>query len=453
MGDSITIKSTENLDDVLSTMGDEMLAGQEHPLQPIVAATGDDSPSTTRCEERDKDEMFSLHQTRKMPIDGLPVYMREIIEEFAEALVAPVDFVAAGALVTAATAAGKRCSLRMGSYVNHPNLWLTLVAPSGFNKTAPIKFMLEPLVELDQTNYLQYMAELAMIKNKKETDIVRWKQIIVSDITPEARNQVLMHNPNRLLTHCDELQEMMDNFQRYNKGGEVPQMLKIWDNANYSVNRKKDAPLCISDPYMNVVGGVQPSVLPSTFGKAQFMGNGWNHRFLFIYPELDTISKIKPREINSNIRGTWNNVVSNWVHSYDEREELLILSDGAQQIYDRFFARILDEIDARDDDYIRSMLSKFRVHILRLAATVQVMYGGREISGEIMEYCERLCDYFLECALLVYGQISCEKPVQRIGNEELLRQLFDRYKVKSQNALAPIIGISPQQISKALKKN
>lgn len=412
--------------------------------------------NNTQCKDTkniDNGSMFSLHQMRQMPLDGLPAWTRQVIEEYAAALVAPVDFVAAGVLVAAATAAGKRCVLKTGSYTNHPNLWVVLVAASGNNKSAPVKFALEPLANIDRTNYLHYREELAGLDEDADPDSVHWSQIIIGDITPEARNQALTHNPNRLLSHCDELQQMVDNFQRYNKGGEVPQMLSIWSNEGYNVNRKKDAPLCITDPYLNIIGGIQPSVLPGTFGKPLFMGNGWNHRFLFAFPELGSIPKTKPREINPRVRNTWRNMVEMLVQSYDEREEHCTLSDAAQRVYDDYCDFIIDEINATNDDYRRGMLSKFKIHILRLAATVQVMHGGGEIAGETMEYCKRLCDYFIECATLVQHQIVEVQHPQGIGNEELLRMLFDRYNVTSQSALADIIGISQQQISKALKKN
>lgn len=410
------------------------------------------NPVNEQKVRQNDDGMFSLHQTRQMPIDGLPVYVQQIIKEYAAALVAPVDFVAAAVLVAAATAAGKNCKVKTGIYTNHPSGWYALVAPSGFNKSEPVKQVLLPFADMDRGNYLRYREQLEQLEDGDNRDAVHWEQIIISDITPEARNQALMHNPVRLLSYCDELQGMMNNFCRYNKSGEVEQLLSIWSNAGYPVNRKKDIPLCITDPYMNIIGGIQPSVLPSTFGKQLLMGNGWNHRFLYVYPELDKISKRKPREMNQRVHDSWHNMVQQWVQSYSAVPEDCTLSDGAQQVYDHFCDLIIDEINASDDDYRRGMLSKFKIHILRLAATVQVMHGGGEISGETMSYCQRLCDYFIECARAVHEDITCDQQPRTIGNEEFIREIFRRYDVKSQSALADAMGITQPAISKALKK-
>ncbi len=145
-------------------------------------------------------------------------------------------------------------------------------------------------------------------------------------------------------------------------------------------------------------------------------------------------------------------MVQLWVQSYSAVPENCTLSDGARQVYDHYCDLIIDEINASDDDYRRGMLSKFKIHILRLAATVQVMHGGGEISGETMSYCQRLCDYFIECAQAVHEDITCDQQPRTIGNEEFIREIFRRYDVKSQSALADAMGITQPAISKALKK-
>ena len=226
---------------VAGSMGTECAGG-------ITQCKDTENPLNGQENQQDDDGMFSLHQPRKMPIDGLPAYVRQIIKEYAAALVAPVDFVAAAVLVAAATAAGKNCKVKTGIYTNHPSGWYALVAPSGFNKSEPVKQVLLPFTELDRGNYLRYREQLKQLEDGDNRDAVHWEQIIISDITPEARNQALMHNPVRLLSYCDELQGMMNNFCRYNKSGEVEQLLSIWSNAGYPVNRKKDIPLCITDP-------------------------------------------------------------------------------------------------------------------------------------------------------------------------------------------------------------
>ena len=396
-------------------------------------------------------EMFDLHQARKMPIDGLPQFVQDIITEYSAALVAPRDFVAAAVLVTVATAVGKRLSLKTGSFINHPCLWMVLVAPSGFNKSTPVKYIINPLTSIDFANYERYQEERLAAMGMEISPDVKWEQIIISDTTPEARNMALAMNPTRLLLHRDELRGMIDDIGRYNKSGEVSQMLQVWSGEGYPVNRKKDNPLLISDPYMNVIGGIQPSVLDTTFGRPLLMGNGWNHRFLFCYPELGIIEKRRPREIDPVILSDWNGWVLRIVETYDSFRGECLLSADARAMYDNYCDRIIDEMNATDDDYRRGALSKFKIHVLRLATTVFAMIGGSEVSGKTMDYCIRLCDYFQECALLVQQRITqSQQHTRDMGNEDLLRMVLERFPVedrKKQSALADALGVSRQHIT------
>lgn len=404
--------------------------------------------------QENQQEMYDLHQVRQMPVDGLPSFVQEVITEYSDALVAPRDFVAAAVLVTVATAVGKQLSLRMGSYINHPCLWMVLVAPSGFNKSAPVKFIINPLARIDDANYQKFLEDKKAAMGMETPPKVKWDQIIISDTTPEARNMALAMNPTRLLLHRDELRGMIDDIGRYNKSGEVSQMLQVWSGEGYAINRKKDDPLLINDPYMNIIGGIQPDVLESTFGRPLLMGDGWNHRFLFCYPELGKIDKRRPRPIDSTLLNNWNGWIANIVESYKSLSCESPLSADARAMYDNYCDRILDEIDATSDEYLRSALSKFKIHVLRLAATVFAMFGGREVSAETMDYSIRLCDYFQECSLLVYQRI-CEGQQRRpkdIGNEDLLRMVLERFPVKSQAALADVLGISRQHITNIKRK-
>jgi len=64
-----------------------------------------------------------------------------------------------------------------------------------------------------------------------------FKQYVISDSTPEARNQVLSVNPNGILLYRDELKGMIDDFCRYAKSGELSQMLSMFDSDTIVVNR------------------------------------------------------------------------------------------------------------------------------------------------------------------------------------------------------------------------
>lgn len=70
-----------------------------------------------------------------------------------------------------------------------------------------------------------------------------------------------------------------------------------------------------------------------------------------------------------------------------------------------------------------------------------------------MRYALRLADYFTRIHIkriypLLRNTVSGQRPVT---NAELIQTIFRQFKVKSQNALAEVLGVSQQYINKVMK--
>jgi hypothetical protein len=116
---------------------------------------------------------------------------------------------------------------------------------------------------------------------------------------PEALFQSHNVNNRGMMVICDELKGWLDNFDRYTKSGEQSMMLSAWSHLPVTVNRKAAGVMHIEKPLINVLGGIQPDLLPS-LASDQRAENGFLSRFMVVYP--DNALKAEYSVQNNNIR-------------------------------------------------------------------------------------------------------------------------------------------------------
>lgn len=395
-----------------------------------------------------------------LPIDGLSAQAQGIIDAIVGTFQCSRDMVVAGMFTVVGTAVGKRLVIDDGKYQNYPCLWICNIAPSGSNKSTPMRFLLQPLKDRDAYNYGIYREELKLYKAAGDTKAEKpvFNQFLVSDSTPEARNQVLSVNPNGVLLYRDELKGMIDDFGRYNRSGELSQLLSVFDSDNIIVNRKSDDTLLIEKPFMSILGSIQPSVLNETFGNELMMGNGFVQRWLFCFPDSVPPAMYSDEVIPSSVANDWRSFIYNLLmYDFNAEGGKLYLRGEAKKVYIEYYNRLqLIKVDA--DDYMAAVYSKLQIYVIRWAGIAHILGNNPssvDISPGEMEYSCRCMDYFERCAEKVY-HILCNgknRPEARpMGNEEMVARLYFANKPKSQRAFADALGVSQPYIAKCLKK-
>ena len=395
-----------------------------------------------------------------LPIDGLSTQAQGIIDAIVGTFQCSRDMVVAGMFTVVGTAVGKRLVIDDGKYQNYPCLWVCNIAPSGSNKSTPMRFLLQPLKDRDAYNYGIYREELKLYKAAGDTKAEKpvFNQFLVSDSTPEARNQVLSVNRNGVLLYRDELKGMIDDFGRYNRSGELSQLLSIFDSDNIIVNRKSDDTLLIEKPFMSILGSIQPSVLNETFGNELMMGNGFVQRWLFCFPDSVPPAMYSDEVIPSSVANDWRSFIYNLLmFDFSAEGGKLYLRSEAKKVYIEYYNKLqLKKVDT--DDYMAAVYSKLQIYVIRWAGIAHIL--GRNpysvyISPEEMEYSCRCMDYFIGCAEKVY-HILCNgknRPEARpMGKEQMIANVYHLTNPVSQSAVAEALGVSKQFISKCIKK-
>jgi hypothetical protein len=181
-------------------------------------------------------------QTNTFPVEVFPLPVQQIITATNENLNFPIDFIGASFLYAVSVAVGNthRVEVKKG-WLESSVLYLAIVARAGTNKSHPLSFALQPIVDQDKRTYRQYEQhrqeyEKAVSLSKKEREQQAidepikpvWQKFLLSDFTPEALAEVHKFNKRGIGVYVDELAGWFKNFNRYNKGSEMEFWLSVW---------------------------------------------------------------------------------------------------------------------------------------------------------------------------------------------------------------------------------
>lgn len=271
-----------------------------------------------------------------LPVDLLAEEIQVTIKAYADGYQCNRDFITAAVFAATSTAVGRKVCTWDNRHENFLPLWLCLVAPSGSNKSAPVRAVLRPLNNRNAANYDRYIEEMkqydaALSSGAKDVEKPVYRQLVISDTTPEARNEALFDNGS-ILCVSDEIATMLGNLNRYNRSGEASQLLSVWNGDDIIVNRKSTGHLLIKKPALGIIGGVQPDILAATFGSDMFMTNGMNQRWLFVYPDDEPPAMYCETYVAQDIAKAWEEYVCALIDRTFLYERLLIDYDAKKSI-------------------------------------------------------------------------------------------------------------------------
>ena len=387
-----------------------------------------------------------------LPIDTYGKLAKSLINEFSQAYKVNSDVIAAIILLIVGSAANRRTTLRAWNYINRPCFWLAIVERSGSNKSEPMSRLMKPLAAINKDLCREFNKAYAdfAASGSKGTPPARQK-IIISDSTPEIRYQLMVSNG--LVLVRDELNGFFKDIGRYSSSGEVENLLSTWSGQGFPVDRVNAASFEVENPFLSIIGGIQPKVMSEAFGTKGFAESGFIPRWLFVVPTDSRVpDSVSEKLIDKDLENEWYSlIISLWRM---ERREFR-LSTEAEQAYQGYMKRTSDIMNAPDcEDAIRANYAKLRIYCLRFALTIHLLkYGAKavdEVDRKTMDSAIRTCDVFAYWNRQALSLISGSEAKKSLSNAELLRLLCERYNVTNQSELARLIGRSQQYVSKVL---
>lgn len=384
----------------------------------------------------------------EFPIHLLPEWLQKTIKEHSESYGTPPELWAIAFLSGISAAAGKRIYLTLGNYRNYPQLWMMVIAKSGTGKSDAGRIAFRRLLEINDDRFIKYQQDYQNWEiNGKAGAAPHWQQITINDTTPEALFNVLAHSHKGLTLYRDELSGWFKDFGRYNKSGEVGHYLSIFDNQTFSINRKKEQPQLIKEPYLSIYGTIQPSVLSELLEKNDFEQSGFAQRFMFLYPEFP-IKKYRRTTTQPSIE-FYDRVIDAIVSDNGDENEMY-LSDAAEDHYEEFYDE-MEERKSKSNDFWAAVYSKAQIQVLRLALTVKIARLVNEPNNQVSELDMQAAIGMMRCFIASLEKFKSEQGENAGTKKDMITKIYNENPLINQTEVAKILGISREYVNRVVR--
>jgi len=283
----------------------------------------------------------------------LPAAFRSWVDDVAERMQTPPDFIGVSAMVAAGSVIGRKVGIRPmrnDDWQEVPNLWSCIIGRPGVMKSPAVKNALKPLSRLEalagdafQTDKKLWDAEAderelrggarkdqmrKLLKENPAADVShlrsppeeepslrRYKAV---DSSYQALGELLRHNPNGLLVHRDELMSLLRSLDREDNAEARGFYLTGWNGADSYVFDRigRGANLAIPSVTISVLGSTQPGMIQGYVRKIMSgtgSDDGLLQRFgMMVWPDMSSSWVEHDREANSTYRQ----------HAYDAFDHL-----------------------------------------------------------------------------------------------------------------------------------
>ena len=340
------------------------------------------------------DDLIINEDDTSFPLEVFPSPFNELIKECNTCLNFPIDYTALAVLTAVSTAIGKSAKLCVKkNWYEFASVFSAIIGNAGSNKSHPLQMAFSPFEKIDQQNIKKYEAEYNIYAayqclSKKEKQEIPAQQMpklvktILHNFTPEVLHQRLVDNERGCTVVSEELATFLEGMNNYSKGDQTSIYLSFWSNKATSIDRvSKPIPLWIAQPYLNIIGSLQPRVLTKLF-PASKSDNGFLQRFLFAFPQNALKQPINDNEIseftihnycNWIISFIENNPINNSVELNQVQPKLFYWSADAKVFFYSWQEENTNQVNQFENTLKGEILSKFDIHFARLSLILQLM--------------------------------------------------------------------------------
>jgi len=373
---------------------------------PIEAFIKDDAPI----------DLINELSVDDFPIDVFPEDIQILFKKLNESLNYNYDVMAVTFMSIISTINGNKVKLKVKEgWISTTTFWFCVVGRSGSMKSPPIKFMLKPLRNIDDNNFdiyekqnSEYLSELRNDDIKNKSKKPKFQQNIISDITLEGLYRAWNDNSVGMLMFRDELMGWLNQMNSYRKGSDKECWLEMYDNNSFSVNRATQDVKMVKEPFINVLGGVQPEII-----KQLDTDNGLFQRILFT-KELTQIHSINDNELNKEYANWYYTYIENCFSLFREMDSNIILTlpKDCLDEFIKYDSEYLIKIqnDENTNEVVRALISKLKTYIPRFALCLFVidfsLNNSVELNIEHMKRAIRICDYFIKTSSYIVNNQS-----------------------------------------------
>lgn len=328
------------------------------------------------------------------PLHVLPHKIQEIARVTSECLGFPLDFISASLCFAISVSIGNTHSVKINQgWCERAISFMCLVGPPGSNKSSPLSFAMQPIVDQDfiesrkfKKLYKDYQNIVSLSKKEREEMGVMeipnepfQKRYLVSDITPETLSTIHENNKRGLCLYVDELKSWLNNFDRYNTGSALQFWLSAYSGKPIIVDRRNlTSSVSIKNSFIGVIGSIQNTLLKD-LSKGEKADNGFLDRILFVVPDNLKKQYWSLQNLPSHITPMWSNIINEILmleFKMDENNdgvsfEISFDNQAKNKLYEwqRYNTNLCNsELNLK----LVSMYSKLEIYLVRFSLIMQI---------------------------------------------------------------------------------
>lgn len=421
------------------------------------------------------------------PIDIFPKPYQNYIMECHRALDSVIDYMGCALLWVASICIGNSVHVKVKNrWIDPAILWVAIVGKAGVGKTPSISNITFPLEKENQKKIQKYFEEYDLYEaysslSQKEKETVKEvhkpikKQFIVGDITLEALADLHESSDNAIGNEKDELKGWLNDMNKYREGSDLQFWLSTWSGKSVNINRMTRRGTFISNPFISVMGGIQPNVLNS-ISTEENKDSGFLDRLLLSYPDVEP-EYFNENDISQDAVDWYRDSIVNFYNTFQkhiQRDEkgkikpmLAVFDEDAKKALKKGINNLVDKMRSdSENEYVKSIYPKQQTYIPRFALIIHALDCVTNDSGlvkliskESVEKAIRLSNYFIATAKKV------KKDSTELGDMKTTLSFakgktnFEKFKAVylknpkiNKQQLADIIGVSVQMIYNYIKK-
>ena len=396
-----------------------------------------------------------LETSLRLPIDGLPYSVQEIVQTYAKALNCPTEFVVGAAMAAAAQAAGSSFYWTNGVHTCYPQFYTALLGDRTANKTSSIREMLKPIQREDDRLFEEWKSQTTGMSREEQAKIPCTCHLL-NDTTLEAYQMRLADNPNGITNYNDELLSFFGNLKRYNPSSSDEKFyLSCFANYGGFKRARVGEITNIKHPIVRIIGGIQPEVLQPYFAGSTMLSDGMLPRFLWYAVPADFKFDVSGTYTDTHqAEEQWNRIINRLFQT--QQVTRLVFDPEADNAYRAYKIAHSKAKNAKTlYGYEAAVCGKLEIYAIIWAMTSGILrYATEEyektytlnITGFDMEYSLRCMEYFRQTAMKVYQTIT--NGTAKLKPADCIRGLGDL--IKNQSQFADSIGYSHQYVNKLL---
>lgn len=405
------------------------------------ASTISDEALEYEIKIRERVGAFPLHVFHK---DVLP-----FINSLVDVYDMPRSYVGLSMIMAYSTAIGTAAAVYENEEMpNYLGAWGCLIGVSSAGKSLCNAFVFRPIFEKQNQFDKAWDAEVEGL-TPFERNQLKMKQIVIRDVhVPTLMRSIMPDNPKGMMKDADEILEWINGMNQMSKKGEGTDeqfYLSSWNCRTYSAIRSGKDKYVARRPFINVIGGIQPSVAPKLFANNRDT-TGFIFRVLFAPPEKHKIARPNMgAEINPEFQKIHNDCLKMMIEKLPVEEDdqppwKWRLSPQAKDLkkkwMDETINRINDMKDLNEIEIHSGIYGKIQEYINRFAGILAVadytfwkLYDGQKttfgdldtreyltnmpqvIDSGVMSRALELANYFYRSAAETHRIVSVDLSV------------------------------------------